>query len=71
MVPRVHFSWKSARHDNAAIDRSHLPPHAHDIFRATFNNTWRRYGERYGTARGDRASVRKVGEPWVQIGAFA
>jgi cation transport regulator len=26
--------------------RSHLPPHAQNIFRAAFNNAWQRYGER-------------------------
>ena len=25
--------------------RSHLPAHAQDIFRKTFNNAWRTYGE--------------------------
>jgi cation transport regulator len=61
--------------------RSHLPPHAQDIFRAAFNNAWHRYGERDPEGREEIAhriawaavkrQYRKVGDQWVQIGAFA
>jgi cation transport regulator len=61
--------------------RSHLPPHAQDIFRAAFNNAWQRYGQRDLKQREETAhriawsavkrQYRKVGDQWVQIGAFA
>jgi cation transport regulator len=61
--------------------RSHLPPHAQDIFRAAFNNAWQRYGERDPHRREEIAhriawsavkqQYRKAGDQWVQIGAFA
>jgi cation transport regulator len=60
--------------------RSHLPPHAQDIFRAAFNNAWQRYGERDPERREEIAhrvawsavkrQYRKVGHHWVQVGAF-
>lgn len=61
--------------------RSHLPPHAQDIFRATFNNAWQRYGERHPARREEIAhriawsAVKrrylKVGATWVPIGTFS
>lgn len=61
--------------------RSHLPPHAQEIFRAAFNNAWKRYGERDPKRREEIAhriawsavkrQYRKLGDRWVQIGAFA
>ncbi len=61
--------------------RSHLPPHAQDIFRAAFNNTWERYGARAHERREEIAhriawsavkrQYRKVGDRWVHIGGFA
>jgi cation transport regulator len=60
--------------------RSHLPPHAQDIFRATFNNAWQRYGGRDPERREEIAhrvawsavkrQYRKIGEQWVHIGAL-
>jgi cation transport regulator len=61
--------------------RLHLPPHAQEIFRAAFNNAWKRYGERDPERREEIAhriawsavkrQYRKLGDRWVQIGAFA
>jgi cation transport regulator len=61
--------------------RSHLPPHAQDIFRAAFNNAWLRYSERAPERREEIAhriawsavkrQYRKVGNRWVHSGAFA
>lgn len=61
--------------------RSHLPAHAQDIFRAAFNNSWQRYGARDPERREEIAhriawsavkrQYRKVGDQWVEIGAFA
>ncbi len=38
--------------------RSHLPPHAQDIFREAFNHAWQRYG-------GDEATARRVA--WAAV----
>jgi cation transport regulator len=57
-----------------------LPPHAHDIFRAAFNNAWARYGRR-DLQRGEeiahrvawsavKRQYRKVGDHWEHIGEF-
>jgi cation transport regulator len=61
--------------------RSHLPPHAQDIFRAAFNHAWKRYGERDSERLEEIAhriawsavkrQYRKLGDRWVPIGAFA
>ncbi len=58
--------------------RSHLPPHAQDIFRAAFNNAWHRYGEsahereeiahRIAWAAVKR-QYRKIGDHWVHVAA--
>jgi cation transport regulator len=50
--------------------RSHLPPHAQDIYREAFNAAWDRYGgEEAVPHRIAWAAVkrryRKVGERWV------
>ncbi len=57
--------------------RAHLPPHAQDIFRATFNNAWERYGARDPERREEIAhrvawaavkrQYRKLGGEWVAI----
>jgi cation transport regulator len=61
--------------------RSHLPPHAQDIFRAAFNNAWQRYGERDPERREEIAhriawsavkrQYRKIGDHWEYFGALA
>jgi cation transport regulator len=55
--------------------RRHLPLHAQDIFRATFNSAWESYGERESSRREEIAhrvawvavkrQFRKEGEVWV------
>jgi cation transport regulator len=55
--------------------RKHLPPHAQDIFRATFNNAWERYAGASPSRQEEIAhriawaavkhSYRKLGDQWV------
>jgi cation transport regulator len=55
--------------------RSHLPPHAQEIYLAAFNNAWQQHaGDRDGEAIVHRIawsavkrSYRKDGEVWVPI----
>jgi cation transport regulator len=55
--------------------RSHLPPHAQDIFRSAFNHAWQTYGDR-DPARVEEIAHRvawaavkrryqKLGDTWV------
>jgi cation transport regulator len=58
--------------------RRHLPRHAQDIFRESFNSAWRTYGAREPDRREEIAnrvawaavkmSYRKVGDDWVPHG---
>jgi cation transport regulator len=55
--------------------RAHMPHHAQEIFRATFNNAWRRYRALSHAALEERAHriawgavkrrYRKAGDAWV------
>ena len=57
--------------------RAHLPLHAQDIFRASFNRAWESYGEREPWRREEIAHrvawaavkrrYRRVGDRWVPI----
>jgi cation transport regulator len=57
--------------------RTHLPPHAQDIFRAAFNSAWEDYGAREPWRREEIAHrvawaavkrrYRKEGQIWVSI----
>lgn len=57
--------------------RTHLPPHAQDIFRAAFNSAWEGYGAREPWRREEIAHrvawaavkrrYRKAGQVWVSI----
>jgi cation transport regulator len=59
--------------DLPARVRSHLPPHAQDIFREAFNDAWRTYtGSRRREEIANRVAwsavkkrYRKVGDAWV------
>jgi cation transport regulator len=55
--------------------RAHLPPHAQDIFRETFNSAWQSYGASQPERREEIAfrvawavvkrRYRKAGDSWV------
>lgn len=52
--------------------RTHLPPHAQDIFRAAFNSAWASYGAKEQTAHriawaAVKRRFRKVGDEWVPL----
>jgi cation transport regulator len=57
--------------------RAHLPPHAQDIFRASFNSAWQGYRARQPGQREEIAHrvawaavkrrYRKLGDAWVPI----
>ncbi len=56
--------------------RTHLPPHAQDIFRETFNSAWQSYGASQPSRREEIAfrvawaavkrRYRKAGDSWVE-----
>jgi cation transport regulator len=55
--------------------RAHLPPHAQDIFRETFNSAWQRYGVTEPERREEAFRVawatvkrryRRSGDHWVE-----
>ena len=67
----------SANEDLPDRIRTHLPPHAQDIFRAAFNSAWVSYGAHNPERREEIAHrvawaavkrrYRKCGDDWVAI----
>ncbi|MGC1523256.1 MAG: ChaB family protein [Steroidobacteraceae bacterium] len=65
-----------ANDDLPSAVRQHLPAHAQDIFRETFNNAWRHYGVSQPSQREEIAFrvawaavkklYRKSGDSWVE-----
>jgi cation transport regulator len=52
--------------------RSHLPPHAQDIFRAAFNNAWTKYGANEDVVHriawaAVKRRYRKIGGAWIPL----
>ena len=67
----------ASNEDLPASIRSHLPPHAQDIFRAAFNHAWQSYGQREPERREEIAhrvawsavkrQYHKLGDRWVPV----